>query len=349
MTVLGIMSGTSLDGIDFALCNFSFVNNIFSFEIIKSQTVEYPKSWIENLKNAQNLNAFEFIELHKNYGDFLGEKANEFLSDTIKPEIISSHGHTIFHQPLKRITFQLGDGAFIAAKTEITTVSDFRNLNTALSGQGAPLVPLGDKLLFSEYKYCINLGGFANISFDNSANQRVAFDICPVNFVINHYSQTLGFPFDKNGDIALSGKFNKELFDKLNENEFYSKKYPKSLGREFVENEVFPLINKNNLPVNDILNTYYYHISFQISKLLDKNNSGKLLITGGGAKNIFLIDLIKKAVSQEIIIPNSEIVDFKEAIIFAFLGFLRMNEETNILKSVTGSKFDNCGGIVNLI
>ncbi len=213
---LGIMSGTSLDGIDFALCEFSKSNGNWKYKILKTHTFQYPEKWIRKLSSAQDIDIYNFIKLHKDYGTYTGKLANEFLKNTQKPDFIASHGHTIFHDPSDKITFQIGDGAFIAAETKISTVSDFRTLDTALGGQGAPLVPIGDKLLFQEYDCCLNLGGFANISYDIK-NKRVAFDICPVNFILNLLASQKGIPYDKDGELGKMGNINSKLLNELNE------------------------------------------------------------------------------------------------------------------------------------
>ncbi len=342
------MSGTSLDGMDFALCEFQKIDNKYQYSIIKTAFYPYDKNWKQKLSSAQNLSGFELIKLHKEYGTFIGQNANNFLQNTIKPEFIASHGHTIFHKPGNHITFQIGDGAFISGETGIPTVSDFRNLDTALGGQGAPLVPAGDKLLFSEYDYCLNLGGFTNISYDNDGI-RTAYDICPFNFIINHFAKMQGQEFDENGKIAETGKVNSLLLKELNKIEYYQKTAPKSLGREDVENYFFPIFNQFKISVADSLRTFYEHTAFQITKSISSDNKAKILITGGGAHNTFFISLLNKLDKEnQYIIPDKQLINFKEAIIFAFLGYLRSIGELNILSSVTGAKRSSSGGSIFL-
>ena len=351
-TVLGIMSGTSLDGLDLCLCEFYYTNEKFSFRIINSQTITYEHEILSKLKSCYTISGIELIRFHKEYGDYIGKKSKIFLKNKQKPDFIASHGHTVFHRPQERLTFQIGDGAFIAAASEITCISDFRNLDTALSGQGAPLVPIGDKYLFSEYKFCLNLGGFANISFDTPENKRIAFDICPVNIIANKFSEILGSQYDKDGDFGASGKICKELLSELNQIEFYKLKHPKSLGFENVEKTFLPIFSKYIINENDKLRTLYEHISIQISKILNENyyrKSEKVLITGGGAYNKFLISLIQEKTEPEIHIPEPEIIEFKEALIFAFLGVLRFENINNCLSSVTGALSDNSSGIINFL
>ncbi len=337
------MSGTSLDGLDFALCSFEKTKDNYSYKIIKTGFFAYNEVWKKQLSEAQNLNAYEFIKFHKQYGKYIGQKANEFLKDTERPDFIASHGHTVFHKPEENLTFQIGDGAFIAAETGISTISDFRNLDTASGGQGAPLVPIGDKLLFSEYDYCLNLGGFANISYDRN-NVRTAYDICPFNFIINHFAKFKGKEFDKNGEIAEKGNVNKTLLKELNAVDYYKQKAPKSLGREYVETYYFPIFNRYKISVEDTLRTFYEHAAYQITENISNSSEAKVLITGGGTYNRFFISLLNRMFEQLLIIPAKELIDYKEAIIFAFLGFLRSIEEVNTLASVTGARKDTSGG-----
>lgn len=342
--VIGVMSGTSLDGIDFAAVEFAFFNDKWNFNLITAKTVSYSENWLKKLITAPTLSGEKLMELHSEYGNFIGTKINEFNKETnFEPDLIASHGHTIFHQPNKHFTFQVGNGAEIAAVTKITTVADFRTTDVALGGQGAPLVPIGDKLLFPEYDYCLNLGGFANVSFEKE-DQRIAFDICPTNFILNFFAEKQKFAFDKNGELGKQGKINTELLNGLNNIPFYKQNPPKSLGREWVENEFFPVLNSSEISDSDKLRTVYEHIAQQIGNTTAKK--GKMLVTGGGAFNSFLIERIKQHSTLEVVIPKSEIVDFKEALIFAFLGVLRIQNKTNCYSSVTGAKKDSTCGII---
>ncbi len=342
--VIGIMSGTSLDGIDLAACEFEYYQNKWTFTIVEAKTETYNSEWNKKLQYAHKLSGEKLIELHIEYGRFIGLSVNKFIAETgFLPDSISSHGHTVFHQPEKHFTFQLGNGADIAATTNIPTVADFRTGDIALGGQGAPLVPVGDKLLFSDYEFCLNLGGFANISFDEN-NQRIAFDICPVNFVLNYFAAKRGMPYDKNGDLGRKGKVIAELLKKLNNIQFYHEKPPKSLGREWVDEIFFPELNSAIGNEEDKLRTIYEHIAEQISNSV--NSSGKVLVTGGGAFNTFLIELLQQKTNARIILPDAKIINYKEALIFAFLGVLKVRDEINCLASVTGALRDSSSGIV---
>ena len=351
--VIGLMSGTSLDGVDIALCNFKFIGENWKFKILKAKTYEYNDAWKQKLTLASEISGFEFIKLHKTYGKYIGQLINNFLkATTIKVDLISSHGHTVFHLPKEQINFQIGDAAMIASETGINTVSDFRSLDIALQGQGAPLVPIGDKLLFNKYDFCLNLGGFANISFSNKNNERIAYDICPANMALNELANTKFLDFDKNGELGRKGKISEKLLKELNAIEYYKKTAPKSLGKEWYTAVFKSITDKHEIDFYDKIRTTYEHIAIQLAKSFN-NKTAKtnrtVLITGGGALNSFLIEILKSKTNANIIIPKKEVVEYKEALIFAFLGILRFRNEINSLTSVTGAKQDNCSGIVHLV
>ncbi len=344
INVIGAMSGTSLDGLDIASVVFNYQNKKWSFEIVEAETISYSEKWLWKLQNAPSLSGEKLTKLHSEYGNFTGKRINEFIKKTgFNADLIASHGHTIFHQPEKHFTLQIGNGAEIAAVTKTTTVADFRTADIALGGQGAPLVPVGDKLLFNDFEYCLNLGGFANVSFEKE-NKRIAFDNCPVNFALNFFAEKHGLTFDKGGELGKQGKINIELLNKLNDLKYYKQEAPKSLGREWMENEFFPVVNSLSIPDLDKMRTIYEHIAIQISKI--GSGTGKLLITGGGAFNLFLIERIKYHSSLQIVIPSKKIIDFKEALIFAFLGVLRIQNKTNCYSSVTGAVKDSSVGVI---
>ncbi len=350
--VVGLMSGTSLDGLDIAFVRFLY-NTRWTFEVIQCQSIPYENELIKHLGHAPEMSALELKKLDIHYGKWIGERVKEFNhSYNFNPELIVSHGHTVFHQPEENITLQIGCGYHIMLATGIKTVSDLRSLDVALGGQGAPLVPIGDKLLFDDFEMCLNLGGFSNISFNNSG-KRIAYDICPVNTVLNKLANRLNLPFDDEGRVAKSGITNSVLLEKLNSIYYYLQNPPKSLGIEWVVKNIYQFLD-NDTPAN-LLNTFCHHMAFQINQSIDLNYSdheklkiSKMLITGGGAKNKFLIDLIKSKSNGkiEVIIPDVQIVDFKEAIIFAFLGLLRTLNKVNTLKSVTGARIDSSGGVI---
>jgi anhydro-N-acetylmuramic acid kinase len=337
------MSGTSLDGLDLALCHFTKTER-WNYKVIAAATVEYTENLRQKLAKAIELSAYEFVKLDVDLGKYIAEKINEFLStQNIKPEFIASHGHTTFHQPQIGLTSQIGNGATIAANTGITTVCDFRTTDVALGGQGAPLVPIGDELLFGHYDACLNLGGISNISFRQNA-RRVAFDISPCNMALNYLANQLNLPYDKDGENARKGNVDTNLMNKLNDIDFYKKTGAKSLGKEWFDTIFQPLLDSAEISVCDKLRTVNEHITMQINNILHCENIKTMLVTGGGARNIFLIEQLNSLYKGKIIIPDSETIDFKEAIIFAFLGVLRIREEINCLQAVTGAVTDNCGG-----
>ena len=345
--IIGIMSGTSLDGLDFAYCKFSFKQGKWKYQIQKAETIPYSPKWGKRLKNLPKDSALEFAQTNTDYGHYIGEMVSAFISKhKLEVDFISSHGHTIFHQPKLRFTSQIGDGASIAAETSLDVICDFRSLDVALHGQGAPLVPIGDRELFSEFDYRLNLGGFANISFEEN-EKTLAFDIAPANIALNYYAEKIGYPFDKNGAIAKRGELIPELLQKLNALPYYQINGSKSLGKEWLETEFLPLID-SSYPIPDVLSTLVHHLSHQISLVIDKSTkkNAQILITGGGAYNSFLIEQLRKKTKIEIIIPSDNLIQFKEALIFAFLGVLRVENQINTLKEVTGARRDSIGGAI---
>lgn len=344
--VIGLMSGTSLDGIDLAFCEFKLANGKWEFTIPVVQAVVYSDDWKQRLARAQSLSAEGLAILNVEYGRYLGKLINQFvLRQNLSPDFIASHGHTVFHRPETGLTLQIGSGAEISAQTGITTICDFRSQDVALGGQGAPLVPVGDKLLFGEYDFCLNLGGFSNISFDEDG-LRKAYDICPVNIILNRLAQSAGCEFDKDGELAASGTIHPGLLEALNDLDFYVQPAPKSLGREWVEAEFIPVLEKFDLSNRDQLCTVTEHTAIQISRQIQWRHDGKILATGGGAKNIFLVNRLKVLTSRQIILPEEKIIDFKEALIFAFLGVLRFCNQPNCLASVTGAVRDHSSGAI---
>ena len=343
---IGLMSGTSLDGID--LVYVKFLKKEYSFfEIIHTETVSYTKEWKQVLKQAIRLSSKELLDLDVVYGKHLGSVLVNFISNYKITEIdfIASHGHTILHQPEEGITLQIGSGSEIAKITQQKVVSDFRTQDVNLGGQGAPLVPIGDELLFSKYDFCLNLGGFSNVSFKKES-KRIAFDICPVNIVLNHYANKIGLEYDENGSIASEGYLNRSLLEKLNTLAFYNKEAPKSLGLEWVQQEIFPLIDTIEEDISSVLRTFVAHIAIQISKIIKDSDS--VLITGGGVFNSFLIQEIENYSNIKIVQASYTLINYKEALIFALLGVLKVDNQINCLKSVTGAHKNHSSGVVCL-
>lgn len=346
--VIGLMSGTSLDGLDIAFCSFVKENTSWNYHILVAETIHYPEDWLKRLKEAEKLDSFLFQQLNADFGFYLGQRVSDFIiKHNIKADFVSSHGHTIFHQPEKKITVQIGSGAAIASKCKLPVVYDLRSLDVSLGGQGAPLVPIGDRLLFSEYDLCLNLGGFANISYEHNG-QRIAFDVCPVNIVMNELAERAGKKYDDEGKMAREGLMSYYLLTELNQLGFYKQvaHLPRSLGKEWVMEHIYPLLEKYELEPGDLLRTFAEHIAMQVAKATRETKKGKMLITGGGAYNSYLIERISDLCEQNIVVPDNRTIEFKEALIFAFLGVLRIRNEVNCLKSVTGAVRDSCGGSI---
>jgi anhydro-N-acetylmuramic acid kinase len=367
--VIGLMSGSSLDGLDIAYVHLQEISGKWNYEIISSACYPYQKEWIQNLRTATSLTALEYQLLHVAYGHYLGRKVNQFISEynlQYQVQLISSHGHTIFHFPEKKMTAQLGDGAALAITTGINVVSDLRAIDMALGGQGAPIVPIGEKLLFSEYDFFLNLGGIANIS-SRKNGQFIGFDICPANRVLNMLANEENKEYDLNGEMAAKGEINGVLLEKLNQLAYYGQPYPKSLSNDFGMEIIYPMVRESGSSLPDRLRTYVEHICIQIKKaaegllesVLEKevhpeekdNESWKprLLITGGGALNSFLVEqLMEKLKNTALIpvVPSEEIIQYKEALVMALIGVLRWREEDNVLASVTGASRNSIGGAV---
>jgi anhydro-N-acetylmuramic acid kinase len=344
---IGLMSGTSLDGVDIAACEFWQENTQWSYKIIEAHTYKFSPEIFTGLENAPQLSALELAYLNVKFGRFLGKLVHSFIAKyKFTPDFIASHGYTVFHEPEKALTLQIGSGAEIAARSGIKTICDFRTSDVAHGGQGAPLVPIGDALLFGTYDACLNLGGFANISYTKE-DRRLAFDICPVNFLLNPLAQKLGSAFDNKGELGRQGEIDSALLYNLNALDFYTASGPKSLGREYVESSILPLFSSATSNYN-LLRTCYEHISTQLATTINAMTAKQVLITGGGAYNSFLLELLQAKTKAKLVIPDPELIDFKEALIFAFLGLLRLHEKPNCLASATGASIDTIGGSVYL-
>jgi anhydro-N-acetylmuramic acid kinase len=346
------MSGSSLDGLDICFCRFEHSEKGWTFSMPYAETHEYSSKWKNHLKTAYQSNAKAFVELDKNFGELIGQKVVDFIRNhQIKHiDFVASHGHTVFHNPGYNYTSQIGSGAHIAAIANLPSITNFRSLDTALGGQGAPLVPIGDELLFAEYDFCLNLGGYSNISY-KSDNKRIAYDICPVNKALNYLAEKEGREFDENGEIGRKGKVNKTLLEELNAQDFYQQTGPKSLGDEWLHNNFFSLLEKYRVDLEnaDIMRTVYEHIAIQIANVTKQSRDKRILATGGGAHNQFLTENIRNINSNYLIIPEKKLIDFKESLIFALMGALRAEKKTNCLASVTGAKQDSSGGIIYYI
>ncbi|MGK6342581.1 anhydro-N-acetylmuramic acid kinase [Chryseobacterium sp. DT-3] len=341
---IGLMSGTSLDGLDICFAAFEKKKD-WNFQILKAETLPYSQNWEEKLRNSIHLSSEELLELHSEYGFYLGHQVREFIDRNYLENIdlIASHGHTVFHQPKKKFTLQIGDGRAIKIETGLPVIYDFRSQDVLMGGNGAPLVPIGDELLFSDYDACLNLGGFSNISLKQDG-KRIAFDIAPVNIVLNRLANKFNKNFDENGDLARKGSVDQDLLGKLNSLDFYNQAHPKSLGIEWCNEAIFPLLK--NSDVTNAMATFIEHVAQQISNVINVNRLENVLCTGGGSYNTCLIEKIREKTEFTVIIPERQIIDHKEALIFAFMGVLRMKNEINVLSSATGSTADHSSGVL---
>jgi anhydro-N-acetylmuramic acid kinase len=356
---IGLMSGSSLDGLDIAYCKFEVADSKWTFRILKTEVIEYPEDWIRDIKALPASDAKTLCETHARLGNYFGERVNEFINKNSlqgKVDLIASHGHTIFHFPAKKFTVQIADGAAIAAHGHVPVVCDFRTSDIAYGGQGTPIVPIGDKLLFSSYRFCLNIGGIANISC-KTRDSIVAFDICAANQILNMLANQQGKEYDANGDIARTGNVHNDLLLKLNTLEYYSQAYPKSLDNSFSREVVWPVLEGTSISIENKMRTYIEHIAIQvanhISAIAEKEKmevkpDDKILATGGGAFNTFLIERIEAKSKIAVELPDNETIKFKEALVIALMGVLRMRNEVNVLKSVTGASQDSIGGSVYL-
>ncbi|AXT55960.1 anhydro-N-acetylmuramic acid kinase [Aquimarina sp. AD1] len=348
--VIGLMSGTSLDGLDIAYCHIKKHEGSWTFSIVNTENIAYSEDFKNKLKNTVDLPSTDLLAFHNTYGTWLGKQVAKFINkNSIAVDFISSHGHTVFHQPEIGLTYQIGSGQHIANTSNLKVIYDFRTNDVALGGQGAPLVPIGDRLLFNKYDFCLNLGGISNISFDLD-EKRIAYDISPANMLLNLICNSIDLEYDDGGKIARTGELIEELYNTLNDLSYYKDPYPKSLGYEWFLDKIVPIIEKSNEPVENLLYTSVHHITEQITNAI--KNTGKkkssILVTGGGAKNDFLIETLKQKLQNytTVIIPEENVIDYKEALIFAFMGVLRELNEVNCLQSVTGAKKDSSSGII---
>lgn len=351
---IGLMSGSSLDGLDLVFAEFHEQGGKWSYTIEAAACSPYSKEWVERLSTATSLSARDYCLLHTDYGHYLGEQVNTFIEKNglqYQVAVVGSHGHTTFHLPAQGMTAQLGDGAAIAAETGVPVVSDLRVMDVALGGQGAPIVPMGEQFLFPEYDLLLNIGGIANIS--QAGSPYLAFDICPANRVLNLLAQQNGQLYDQGGQMAAAGTVHAALLDRLNSFPYYSKAFPKSLANEMGTHEIFPLLQASDCSLHDQLATYVTHIAVQTTKSVEellkrkKLSSARLLVTGGGALNTFLMQQLQNRLEPlgvEVVIPEERLIHYKEALIMAFLAVLRWRQESTVLSSVTGARRDSIGG-----
>ena len=344
--VIGLMSGTSLDGVDLAYCIFEYDDG-WRYGLVKAVTYPYAQKWLDILFNAQELNEANLQDIDLELGLYYSQLIENFINDhELVPDFISSHGHTALHRPQDGMTLQIGNGDVMCTELKMPVVNDFRKNDLLLGGQGAPLVPIEDRLLYSDYDACLNLGGFSNISYEENG-KRIAFDICPVNMALNEVAQITGQAYDADGHMARAGDIHERLLNQLNSLPYYQQTGPRSLGREWYMNEFKPRLEAKHISPIDLMATLVEHIATQISRVINTLEGSALLITGGGAYNGFLMERIAHHSDKDLQIPSDDEVNYKEAIVFGLLGVLRMRSEVNVLASVTGASKDHCSGVIH--
>jgi anhydro-N-acetylmuramic acid kinase len=343
--VIGLMSGSSMDGVDIACCEFEFSADKWHWKIIEANTIPYSEQWRVRLAYLNQQSAENFHKTHVFYGHYLGLLVKDFITThQLSADFVASHGHTIFHRPELGYTAQIGDGAALSAICGLPVVSDFRSMDLALKGQGAPLVPVGDVLLFGDYDACLNLGGISNISYHQDG-KLIAYDISPCNIVLNRVARWLGLPYDAERQLASSAEVDPDLLAELNELPYYSYQGAKSLGREWINEEFWPIVKMySDVSEAEKMATLNLHIAQQIAAVFNKLGLNRVLVTGGGAFNKTLISNLGSNSKTQIIVPEEKLINFKEALIFAFLGVLRIRNQENVLSSVTGSKQNQVAG-----
>jgi anhydro-N-acetylmuramic acid kinase len=353
---LGLMSGSSLDGLDLAFCEFSINNDQLDWNFLIGETLPFSEMWQARLAHLPVQNAQVYAKSHIYLGYYFGELCNTFLKKhKVQPDFIASHGHTIFHDPERRYSAQIGDGAAIAATTGIQTIDNFRTQDIALNGQGAPIAPIADRYLLKGYDFYLNLGGIVNISC-NANNQFIAFDISGANQVLNRLANELGLPYDAGGQVAASGKLIQDLFAKSNDLEYLNTTYPKSLSNQWVQESLVPMFVDHEGSIPDKLCSMVHHIGFQIQQSIHQivkkeklsQNAFNMIATGGGAHNSFLMKIISDYNPNiNIEIPDRNIIEFKEAIMIALMGVLRLEGIPNTIHTVTGAARDTISGAIH--
>lgn len=349
--ILGMMSGTSLDGLDLALAELTRKSDGWSYRLMATQALPYEPAMRERLQASIGWPAAELLAFHAEYGTWLGKQAALFLDDlAIEPDAVASHGHTVHHRPDRGFTFQLGCPQRLALACKRPVVGDFRSLDIALGGQGAPLVPVGDRLLFGQYDFCLNLGGISNVSFERDG-KRIAFDIGIANMLLNHLSRKAGLEYDAGGDLARSGRLLPGLLKELDALPYYRQPFPKSTGYEWFSASILPLLEAHPGTPADQLRTGVEHIAGQIAGQVGRlsgTSPARVLVTGGGAFNTYLMAGMRQKTGERVewVIPDAQLVGYKEALVFALLGALRLEGEANVLASVTGASRDSCSGVL---
>jgi anhydro-N-acetylmuramic acid kinase len=359
------MSGSSLDGLDIAYCRFDISKDekqqlkVHDWQLLAAETIAFSEKWQLRLSQLPQQSALVFAKTHTYFGHYLGDMVNDFIQrHQIAPHFIASHGHTIFHDPMGRMTSQIGDGSAMAAITGYPVINGFRNQDIAINGEGAPVAPIVDKYLLAGHDFYLNLGGIANLTCI-LPSKIIAFDTCPANQLLNVLANQLGLEYDDRGQIAASGEVLEPLLQQLNQADFYQKPYPKSLDNAWSGQAILSQIENDPTAIPNQLCTLVEHIAYQIAfairQVIDKEGFTKekysLLATGGGALNDYLIERLKvhchAFANIEVVLPSMDIIQFKEAVLMAWMGLMRLENVPNVMKSVTGAKRDSINGAIH--
>ena len=360
-SVVGLMSGSSLDGADLAWCTFQFAEDdpakLVSWTLHRGVTIPYDEGWQQRLRNAPALSGRGLWLLHTELGLHYGHMLRTFVDELPeKVDFIASHGHTVFHYPDQHTTTQIGDGAAIAAVLNMPVIDQFRTQDMALGGQGAPLAPLADRYFFPEYFACLNLGGISNISIKTDRGY-VAFDVGGANQVLDAMMQEIGKDYDENGQLARTGQLIPALKQAADALSFHAQQPPKSLGNDWVRERLLPLFKDQQYALEDRLHTYCHHVAGQIAASLHQvaknenielTDQQQLLVAGGGGFNGFLCECIAAVIQPvQLEIAAPDIIAFKEAALMALAGALRWQQQPNVIPSVTGASRAAVGGAIH--
>lgn len=357
--VIGLMTGSSLDGVDVAYCHLEDNNGKWNYKIEIAECVPMPPKWKARILSLVLQNAVTYLRTDSHFGHYLGEVVAKFIEDHQldgKVDFVASHGQTVFHQPENQMTSQIGDGGAIVSHCNLPVVCNFRTQDVAYGGQGTPIAPIADKLFFGDFRFCLNLGGIANISFKTNDDKMIGFDICGANMVLNALAAEIDLEQDTDGNIARSGNINQELLNELSSQWYFEKPFPKSIGGGWVTKIFQPVFRRHHCSVEDKMRTACEHIAIQIAKDINQiyttqgitpDPSHTMLVTGGGAFNKTLMDCISAHAPVQLVVPDATTIKFKEALIISLMGALRWSNQINVLGSVTGARQDSIGGEIH--
>lgn len=361
-SVIGTMSGSSLDGLDIAWAYYNLTDEDTSLSVhctLKAAvTIPFNDEWIARLRALPSGSAYELAWAHTHFGRYCGTLIRQQMDEwQVLPDFIASHGHTIFHYPQAQFTTQIGCGAAIATATGVPTVCDFRTHDISIGGQGTPLAPIADKYLFGGYDFYLNIGGIANISC-NVGGKFIAFDTSAANQLLNALARQVGLEYDKDACISYGGQCNEDLLARLRAYPYQHTVYPKSLDNNQIKNDLLPIVLENaKLSVPDTMRTVVEWIAYEVAKSIEQIQTIEklevkqrtLFISGGGGYHPLLVERIKAycaAQNIQVHIPEQQVIAYKEALLMGLVGVLRIENKPNCLASVTGAAYNSVGGAI---